>query len=238
MASIKSTSRPAGAQPARRPARKRVPTSVRRRRKPADAAAEILAATAEQLEERPLHELTVGGIMAATSLTREAFYVYFRDIEDAVTKLVEPVRDEARDLSEIWANSTLDPMADAHMALTGFADHFRKYGRLLRALSDAAARSPRANAVWHGVIDPPLVVVIQKIRREMELGRISDIEPERVAVALQAMNIRYLFEQVADKPDPDVEQVVQTLLQVWSRVLYKDDPENLEWARPPANAPR
>jgi AcrR family transcriptional regulator len=201
----------------------------RRRRTPSDAKAEILSATAAELERKPLHRITVGGIMRGTSLTREAFYAYFRDVDDAISTLVEPVRDEAVALVEIWAQTTVDPMTDAQLALRGFADHFRKYGRLLRALSDAAARSPRAARVWHGVIDPPIAIGIEKIRREMEAGHISGIDPEPIAIALQAMNIRYLFEHVADEPDADVDRVVETLLQIWARVLYKDDPENLAW---------
>src|SRR5918993_1576532 len=65
--------------------------SRRRRRRPEEAERAILAAARSFLEERPFREMTVEGVMARTGLSRPAFYAYFRDRYDVVTRLLEGI---------------------------------------------------------------------------------------------------------------------------------------------------
>jgi hypothetical protein len=59
-----------------------------------------------------------------------------------------------------------------------------------------------------------------KIADEMERGRITGIDPEPTARALIGMNLQYFFDELVDKPDPDVDAVAETLLVLWQRALY------------------
>src|SRR5215213_4909268 len=63
----------------------------RRRRKPEEAERTILAAGRAFLEEHPFREMTVEEVMIRTGLSRPAFYAYFRDRYDLVTRLLEGV---------------------------------------------------------------------------------------------------------------------------------------------------
>ena len=61
------------------------------RRRPEEAERTILAAARSFLEEHPFRELTVERVMAHTGLSRPAFYAYFRDSYDVVTRLLEGI---------------------------------------------------------------------------------------------------------------------------------------------------
>ena len=51
----------------------------------------ILTAARTFLETRPFREMTVEGVMARTGLSRPAFYAYFRDRYEVVTRLLEGI---------------------------------------------------------------------------------------------------------------------------------------------------
>src|SRR5919106_4661034 len=76
---------------------------ARRRRRPEEAEREILDAARRLLAGRPSQEVTVGAIMAETTLSRKSFYVYFRDRYELLRRLVEPLGEE-RDaiVRELW----------------------------------------------------------------------------------------------------------------------------------------
>src|ERR687895_1636302 len=64
---------------------------ARRRRRPEEAERAILAAARSFLERSPFREMTVEGVMARTGLSRPAFYAYFRDRYDLVTRMLEGI---------------------------------------------------------------------------------------------------------------------------------------------------
>src|SRR3954453_6264175 len=74
----------------------------RRRRSPAEAEREILAAAERFLRERPLRELTIDEVMAGTGLSRPAFYVYFRDRHDLILRLIGEIGSELFEMADKW----------------------------------------------------------------------------------------------------------------------------------------
>ena len=78
----------------------------RRRRSPEVAEREILAAAEELLRERPFRDLTVDEVMRRTELSRPSFYVYFRDRNHLVLRVVERLGEEQWALSERWFERT------------------------------------------------------------------------------------------------------------------------------------
>jgi AcrR family transcriptional regulator len=169
----------------------------RRRRRPDEARAEILAAARALLAERPAHEVTVGAIMAATSLSRKSFYVYFTDRFDLLTQLVDPLRAE-RDaiVEELLAQD--DAAAGGREALLALARLYADHGVVLRALAEASGQDDEARRAW----------------------RVRGVDPEPTARALIGMNLQYFFDTLVGVEDPDVEGAAETLLVVWSRALY------------------
>ena len=202
----------------------------RRRRTPEQAAAEILRAAEAVLSERSYHEATVTAVMARTTLSRKSFYVYFRDIPDVITHLVRPIQKEADDL---LVEATREPQQFARISFLGTARIYARHGVMLRALYEASAHSEEARRVWLAYIEPAIGILTHAIRAGIEAGRFTGLDPEPTARALMGMNHRVFFEQLAGRPDADVEAVVAVLLRIWARVLYRKDPEEIGWLPAP-----
>jgi AcrR family transcriptional regulator len=192
----------------------------RRRRRPEEAEREILDAARALLAERPSHEVTVGAIMAETTLSRKSFYVYFRDRYELLSRLVEPLRTE-RDaiVEELWREGA-DLAAGGRAALFALAGLYARHGSLLRALAEASSQDREAKRAWSEFLEPVIKGHAEKIREEIELGRIAGIEPEPTARALIGMNLQYFFDELVDNPDPDLDATADTLLKIWLRALY------------------
>jgi TetR/AcrR family transcriptional regulator, ethionamide resistance regulator len=202
------------------PATKRSDTRPRRRRRPEEAEREILEAARGLLAERPTHEVTIGALMAETTLSRKSFYVYFRDRYELLRRLVEPLGEE-RDaiVARLWRDSA-DPAAGGRAALLALAGLYARHGRLLRALAEASSRDDEARRAWREFIDPVVEGHAEWIREEIEAGRVRGIEPEATARALIGMNLQYFFDRLVDEPSPDLEGTADTLLTIWQRTLY------------------
>jgi TetR/AcrR family transcriptional regulator, ethionamide resistance regulator len=207
---------------AERPASRPKPSASRprRRRRPEEAEREILRAASRLLAERPSLEVTIGAIMSATSLSRKSFYVYFRDRYDLLRRLVEPLSAE-RDaiVAELWREGA-DMAAGGRAALLALAGLYARHGRLLRALAEASSQDREARQAWREFIEPVIEGHAEKIREEVQAGRVTGIEPEPTARALIGMNLQYFFDQLVDEPDPDLEATANTLLTIWQRTLY------------------
>jgi AcrR family transcriptional regulator len=88
--------------------------------------------------------VTVERVMARTTLSREAFYAYFRDRHELVARLAQRLRREIDAQAEGYrATGAGDRFTAGRVALKGFVRLYVEHGALLRALADAAARTPR-----------------------------------------------------------------------------------------------
>ena len=94
----------------------------RRRRKPEEAERVILAAGRAFLEEHPFREMTVEGIMVRTGLSRPAFYAYFKDRYDLITRLLEGVGGLLFALDWRWLSGTSDGSDAGSTAKPWFCD--------------------------------------------------------------------------------------------------------------------
>ena len=189
----------------------------RRRRRPEEAREEILAAARGLLAERPAHEVTVAAVMAATTLSRKAFYVYFRDRHELLARLVDPLRAE-RDaiVAELLASD--DPVGAGRTAMVALARLYAEHGVVLRALAEA--QDPDARRAWRGFIEPVVAGHAEWIRGEIAAGRVEALDPEPTARALIGMNLQFFFDQLVDEPRAGVEETADTLLRIWTRTLY------------------
>src|SRR3954469_7058700 len=119
----------------------------RRRRSPAEAEREILESAERFLRERPLRELTIDEVMAGTGLSRPAFYVYFRDRNDLVLRLIQEIGSELVEMADKWLTG-----GDLRAGVEGVVSVYAKHGRVLRAISDAAVDDPDVETAYHGLV--------------------------------------------------------------------------------------
>jgi TetR/AcrR family transcriptional regulator, ethionamide resistance regulator len=193
---------------------------IRRRRAPAEAEREILDAADRLVRELPPSELTVARIMAATTLSRNSFYVYFGDRYELIARLVERLRGDADAAMSAFAGSTGSGGAAAREALAAAARLYRDHGELMRALHDAAPDDPAAARAWAEFAAVTEHAVTERVREEIRAGRIAGIDPEPTVRALVAMNRACFFEQLVGRPGADLDALVDVLHAIWIRALY------------------
>jgi AcrR family transcriptional regulator len=197
-------------------------TVPRRRRTPEEAEREILDAAERLVRELPPTELTVARIMAATTLSRNSFYVYFRDRFDLIARLVARLRAQADATMAAFAADYSSRDA-AREALRAAAQLYRDHGELLRALYESAAHDESAARAWADFAAPTETIITERVRAEMLAGRTEGLDPEPTVRALVAMNRACFFNQIVGKPDADLDGLVDVLNQIWTRVLYLRD---------------
>ena len=197
--------------------------SPRRRRSREDAEREILDAAERLLAEHPFEDLTVSAVMAGTTLSRKSFYVYFADRYELLTRLVEPLRARGDAVMRGWQEG--DAVAAGRPTIRGIAMLYAEHGAMLKALHDAASRHPEARRVWEQFTEPVIALIAARLRSEVDAGRIAPLhDAGATARALVGMNLYAFFEQLAGRPDADVDAVVDTLNEVWNRALWRAAP--------------
>jgi AcrR family transcriptional regulator len=201
----------------------------RRRRRPEEAERAILAAARAFLEERPFREMTVEGIMVRTGLSRPAFYAYFRDRYEVVTRLLESIGGLLFALDWRWLSGgegeeeAREVLIDA---LRAGSRTFLEYGPVLRAIADAAGYDARVEQVYrYGLIERLVGAVARRISRDVKAGLSpSDLDPEETALALVLMTERYLldaFGRPERRPSRRESAAVFCALEgIWVRTLY------------------
>jgi TetR/AcrR family transcriptional regulator, ethionamide resistance regulator len=204
--------------------------SPRRRRRPEEAERAILAAARSFLERNPFREMTVERVMARTGLSRPAFYAYFRDRYDLVSRVLEGIGGLLFAVDRRWLAGAEEGREEARAvledALRRGAETFVRYGPVLRAIADAAGQDPRVEEVYRfGLIERLVVSVADRISRDVESGiSPKDLDPEETARALVLMTERYLldaFGRPEGRPSrKKTAAVVAALESVWVRTLY------------------
>jgi TetR/AcrR family transcriptional regulator, ethionamide resistance regulator len=195
----------------------------RRRRTPDEARQEILGATASLLAERASQEVTVSAIMGRTTLSRKAFYVYFRNRADVLAALLTPLREETDLAIRAWREAD-DIVEAGRAALRSAAWLYHRHGPTLRALAAASAQDPEAAHVWQSFIEPLVIVAAEKIAQAAEAGGGAGLDPEPTARALVCLNVHYLLERLADAPVTEIEPAVETLIAIWERTIFLRHP--------------
>jgi TetR/AcrR family transcriptional regulator, ethionamide resistance regulator len=207
--------------------------AARRRRRPEEAERAILAAARSFLQERPFREMTVEGVMARTGLSRPAFYVYFRDRYDLVTRLLEGIGGMLFAVDRRWlAGKGSEEREEARAALVDAlyrrAETFERYGPVLRAIADAASGDERVERSYrYGLIERLSEAVAARIALDVENGLSpAYLDPQETARALVLMTERYLLDAFGDPSDRVSNArraaVVGALEEVWVRTLYGD----------------
>jgi TetR/AcrR family transcriptional regulator, ethionamide resistance regulator len=203
---------------------------ARRRRRPEEAERAILAAARSFLERNAFREMTVERVMARTGLSRPAFYAYFRDRYELVTRVLEGIGGLLFAVDRRWLAGAEESREEARLiladALRRGAETFARYGPVLRAISEAASQDERLEEVYrYGLIERLICSVAERIERDRERGlTVKGVDPEEAARALVLMTERYLLDAFG-KPEArpsreKTEAVVETLVAVWASTLY------------------
>ena len=193
----------------------------RRRRSPEVAEREILAAAEELLRERPFRDLTVDEVMRRTELSRPSFYVYFRDRNHLVLRVVERLGEQMWAMSENWFGASGPSGPDSfRVALEGVVGVWDRHGPVMHALADAATFDQGVERAHGQLMQSFMDVIAKHIEGEIEAGRVLPLDAQETARALSLMNDNYLLATLGRTRTATPEKVVETLSTIWTRTLY------------------
>src|SRR5262245_52777715 len=95
----------------------RIKLRDRRRRRREECERQILDAAAALLRDHPYRDLTVDDVMTTAGQSRTAFYRYFKDRQDLVTRLLGDLAAELYETASTWLAGSGDPLAEGHEAM-------------------------------------------------------------------------------------------------------------------------
>lgn len=206
-------------------ARAERPSRARRVRRASgdDREAAILATFEAQLEQRPLHEISIDDIARGAGISRPTFYFYFPSKDAVLLSLIDRMVQEARaGRDDALQQIARDPASGWRVAIEAFYATFRAHRAVTLAAADARVQSPEVREVWSQIMEALVADTALAIEAERTRGAAPAGLPAReLAVALNWMNERVLHTSFAGHaPTLAEERVVEVLLNVWLSAIY------------------
>ena len=193
---------------------------TRRRAQREHTRQQILEAAEAFLRQHPFRELSLDVVMAATDLTRTAFYRHFDDVTELVLQLLGEVGTELYDVAERWAaGAETDFSSATHEGLRGVVSFFERHGPLVRAVSDAAATDEYVERGYGALLEMFDAMIVRGLDRMVERGELEARDTRALARALNLMNERYLLDVFGREPFGDPEVALETLEFIWLRAV-------------------
>jgi AcrR family transcriptional regulator len=177
----------------------------------------LLRAAHDVFAERGYQGTTVGAITKAANTAHGTFYLYFRNKEDAFSKVVESVMFDVYDraLSFPLEGDLRDLLAQA---LRGFLEVFVRNAGIWRALLEGAFTTPSIEDAW-GEIRAGFVRRVSAMLRELQAaGLVRPLDADLTATAMGAMVEWTVTTQfVFRKPQVEAtfDDTVATLTDLW-----------------------
>lgn len=198
-------------------------TRTRHRVEREQARRRILDAAEHLLRERPYRELTVEDVMTGAGLSRTVFYRHFDDLPRLMLSLLDAVQTELEDAMKLTVEAPGDWEAFVD-TLRGAVEVWRRHGPLMRAIVDAGSYDEEIDEAYRAVRDGWVELSAQLLARDVEEGRLQPVNTVELARALTILNEAYLMETLGRvPPQASPEDVLETLLVVWTRTLLPAD---------------
>ncbi|MEQ9692560.1 TetR/AcrR family transcriptional regulator [Shimia sp. SDUM112013] len=185
--------------------------------------AAILRAAGEFFEENPFRDLTVGGLMRQTGLSRATFYLYFNDLHGLLETLLEGVKGGIVEGAHKWLSNEGESIATLQDSLRALVDVGHTHGAILRAVSDGAPTDARLENVWQSFLASFDEVVSARIAQDQAKGLTPEFDPLPVARTLNRMDAAILIHAFGSPQKKEKEEVLTALLRIWLSTLYPFD---------------
>ncbi len=192
-----------------------------------EACREILESASRFLRERPFRHLTVGAVMAGTSLSRPAFYRYFRDVHDLIISLLDEIETVMHETADPWISGEGEPVAALRESLRGVVETSVEHGPIFRAIAEAAPLDERLEQAWLSFMGRWDDAVEFRIIAQQRAGLIPPFDARRIANALNSLDAALVIAAFGRYPQGDAGEVLETMYRVWSSTLYGRLPRTL-----------
>ena len=178
------SARSSKARAARSTARKRS-----HRHTPDEARREILDSAARFLRKRHFRDLTVGEVMAGTTLSRPAFYQYFTDVHDLIVSLLREIEDVMHETASPWIRGEGKPIAALRESNRGVVETCVEHGPIIRAIVEAAPLDERLEQAWTSFMDRWDDAVEARIVAQQRDGLMPPLDARQIANALNSLDM-------------------------------------------------
>jgi TetR/AcrR family transcriptional regulator, ethionamide resistance regulator len=183
--------------------------------------AAVLAATEELLSEGASYaDLNIERIATRAGISRTAFYFYFRDKRELLTRLTADVAELLYQQAEIWFSGEGEPEPEMREALTNIAALYAEHGVLLQAIVEVATYDEEVAQAWQGLLGRFVDATRGRIEAEQAAGRAVAQHAHATAFALCWMTEHTMYQHsVEGQPFPAAE-MVDALVGIWLRSVY------------------
>ena len=187
----------------------------------------ILSATERLLAQRPLHELSVGDIIAEAGISRASFYAYFSSKAAVIAAGLRGVMDEVTVAAQPFHTPAAGEAGDLEPAirvtLTGWVEVCRRHGALLRAVSEEWPHDAQLRDLWFAMLESMAAGTARVLTRARGAGD----APPGADARLLATCLMWGYERVlhvaaiGQAPGlPDPEAIVEPLVQMMVGGVY------------------
>ena len=177
--------------------------------------------------KRPFRDLTVAELMAGTSLSRPAFYQYFKHLHELIETLLRDVETVLHQTANPWINGEGEPIAALRISLAGVVQSCVEHGPIIRAVAEAAPLDKRLERVWAAFFRRWDEAVEARIKAQQREGLIPRLDARRIAHALNALDAAVLIAEFGRRPQGDPRAALNTLHRIWVGTLYTQPPDTL-----------
>ncbi len=194
-----------------------------------DANEQAILETAERLlGEAGFSEVSIADLAAGAGISRSSFYFYFGSKDEVLMTLFDRLAGELEPIVRAMAEGIADdPRAGLTTGIEATARLWREHGRVLVAISEAAAVSPELSAVWSTTVQRFIDVNAEMIRAERRRGAAPAGGPsaQDLATSLIWLNVRSL-EAIATGTQPSSApgNITGVLTEIWLRSVYGTTP--------------
>lgn len=190
-----------------------------------DTRTAILEAVERQLAETNLHQLSVERILDEAQVSRRSFYSYFESKFDAAAALLARVMDE---MYEQWRpfierDEDSDPEAVFRSVLRDAVLLWRDNRAIAQTMHQYWYSVPEIGDQWLAAMDRFTAGVASELDRDREAGLAPPgADSRELAAAGLWATEQLLFVAGTDRSKdlPDEEAIFETLLTIWSGLLY------------------
>jgi TetR/AcrR family transcriptional regulator, ethionamide resistance regulator len=187
----------------------------------ADIEAHVLEATEALLAEgASFAELPIEQIATRAGISRTAFYFYFRDKRELLTRLTEDIAESLYGEADAWWSAPGDGTDQLQRALERVVALYHDHDVLLRAVVEASAYDEQVGEFWRALLGRFSARTQERIEAEQAAGRVADMPAGETAFALVWMTERACYQRLVQGGSVEDDAFLQSLVGIWLRSVY------------------
>jgi AcrR family transcriptional regulator len=192
-----------------------------RRRSREEVQRAVREALLELLADRPFKDVTVDELARRGGLSRTAFYFYYPDKNEVLKEAANATAAEVYAEADRWWHGEGPPEQLVREALAGIAAVYVANADVLRAAVEATTYDEGFRDFYTSLIQRFVDATAAHLKRELDAGRLRQIETAQVAEALVWMAERCNY-AILLLEGRSQREVVDSLTTIWLNALYPD----------------